>query len=118
MPEENLKGKIYTEVLVVIGLLLAAEIILGVFFTKQFGAVMSTSTYYIGDHFGWWINSLSVLTVILGLVLIVFNGGTLRSGASMPSPTSPPGSGGPFPSAAVSAAACCTGPWANLCSTL
>ena len=80
MPEENLKGKIYTEVLVVIGLLLAAEIILGVFFTKQFGAVMSTSTYYIGDHFGWWINSLSVLTVILGLVLIVFKWGDVKIG--------------------------------------
>ena len=80
MPEANLKGKIYKEVLVVIGLLLTAEIILGVFFTKQFGTAMSTMLYWIGDTFGWWINFLSVLTVILGLVLIIFKWGDIKIG--------------------------------------
>ena len=51
MPEDKLKGKIYKEVLAVIGLLLTAEIILGVFFTKQFGLAMSTMLYWVGDNF-------------------------------------------------------------------
>lgn len=80
MPNENLKGTIYKEVLAVVGLLLAAEIVLGVFFTKQFGQVMSTMTYWVGDTFGWWINGLSVLTCVLGLVLIIFKWGDVKIG--------------------------------------
>lgn len=80
MPEEKLKGTIYKEVLTVIGLLLAAEIILGVFFTQQFGAAMSTMMYWVGDNFGWWINLLSIFVVVLGLVLILFKWGDVKIG--------------------------------------
>ena len=58
--EEKLKGKLYKEVLIVIGLLLTIEIILGIFFTEKFGFVMSKMLYLIGDCFGWWINLLAV----------------------------------------------------------
>lgn len=80
MPEDKLKGKIYKEVLAVIGLLLTAEIILGVFFTKQFGLAMSTMLYWVGDNFGWWINLLSIVIVILGMVLILFKWGDVKIG--------------------------------------
>lgn len=80
MPEDKLKGKIYKEVLAVIGLLLTAEIILGVFFTKQFGLAMSTMLYWVGDNFGWWINLLSIVIVILGIVLILFKWGDVKIG--------------------------------------
>lgn len=80
MPEEKLKGTIYKEVLTVIGLLLAAEIILGVFFTQQFGAAMSTMMYWVGDNFGWWIDLLSIFVVVLGLVLILFKWGDVKIG--------------------------------------
>ena len=80
MPEDKLKGTIYKEVLTVIGLLLTAEIVLGVFFTKQFGAAMSTMLYWVGDNFGWWINLLSIAIVILGMVLILFKWGDVKIG--------------------------------------
>lgn len=80
MPEDKLKGKIYKEVLAVIGLLLTAEIILGVFFTRQFGLAMSTMLYWVGDNFGWWINLLSIVIVILGMVLILFKWGDVKIG--------------------------------------
>lgn len=82
MPEDKLKGKIYKEVLAVIGLLLTAEIILGVFFTKQFGLAMSTMLYWVGDNFGWWINLLSIVIVILGMVLILFKWGDVKIGGT------------------------------------
>lgn len=80
MPEDKLKGKIYKEVLAVIGLLLTAEIILGVFFTRQFGLAMSTMLYWVGDNFGWWINLLSIVIVILGMVLVLFKWGDVKIG--------------------------------------
>lgn len=82
MPEDKLKGKIYKEVLAVIGLLLTAEIILGVFFTKQFGLAMSTMLYWVGDNFGWWINLLSIVIVILGMILILFKWGDVKIGGT------------------------------------
>ena len=48
------KGKIYREVLIVVAVLLAVEIIFGVFFTKEFGALMVNMIYLVGDQFGWW----------------------------------------------------------------
>ena len=78
--EEKLKGKLYKEVLIVIGLLLTIEIILGIFFTEKFGFVMSKMLYLIGDYFGWWINLLAVFSVILGMVLIIFKWGDVKIG--------------------------------------
>ena len=45
MEDKTKKGKIYWEVLIVIGALLLIEIVLGIFFTDQFGAVMSNMLY-------------------------------------------------------------------------
>lgn len=78
--EEKLKGKLYKEVLIVIGLLLTIEIILGIFFTEKFGFVMSKMLYLIGDYFGWWINLLAVFSVIMGMVLIIFKWGDVKIG--------------------------------------
>ena len=78
--EEKLKGKLYKEVLIVIGLLLTIEIILGIFFTEKFGFVMSKMLYLIGDYFGWWINLLAVFSVILGMDLIIFKWGDVKIG--------------------------------------
>lgn len=80
MEENNQKGKLYKEVLVVIGALLLIEIILGVFFTEQFGIAMSNMLYWVGDNFGWWINLLSVICVVLGIVFIVFKYGDVKIG--------------------------------------
>lgn len=111
--EEKLKGKLYKEVLIVIGLLLTIEILLGIFFTEKFGFVMSKMLYFIGDSFGWWINLLAVFSVILGMVLIILNGAMSRLAGLMLNRTLRLGSGTPFPSAAALAAACFIGPWAN-----
>ncbi len=46
MEDKTKKGKIYWEVLIVIGALLLIEIVLGIFFTDQFGAVMSNMLYW------------------------------------------------------------------------
>jgi len=74
------KGKIYKQVLFVIIGLLLLEIIFGVFFTGQFGALMQNSMYVIGDNFGWWINLLCVIIVVLGIALIVFKFGDVVIG--------------------------------------
>lgn len=111
--EEKLKGKLYKEVLIVIGLLLTIEIILGIFFTEKFGFVMSKMLYLIGDYFGWWINLLAVFSVIWGWSSSSSNGVMSRLAELMPNRTLRPGSGTPFPSAAVLAAVCFIGPWAN-----
>ena len=80
MEDKTKKGKIYWEVLIVIGALLLIEIVLGIFFTDQFGAVMSNMLYWVGDNFGWWINLLSVVIILLGIALIVFKFGDVRIG--------------------------------------
>ena len=80
MEDKTKKGKIYWEVLIVLGALTAIEIVLGIFFTDQFGAVMSNMLYWVGDNFGWWINLLSVVIILLGIALIVFKFGDVRIG--------------------------------------
>lgn len=47
------KGKIYKPVLFTVGALLLIEIIFGMFFTEQFGQVMSQMISLVGDNFGW-----------------------------------------------------------------
>ena len=74
------KGSIHKEVLGAVGILFMIELILGVFFTDAFGAVMSQMTYLIGDNFGWWIDLCVVLAVILGLCYIIFRYGDIRIG--------------------------------------
>ncbi len=80
METRDKKGTIYKEVLYVILGLLVLEIIFGVFFNDQFGVIMEKMIYVVGDNFGWWINILSVLIVILGLALIVFRYGDVVIG--------------------------------------
>lgn len=74
------KGSVHKEVLVVVGILFIIELILGVFFTDAFGAVMSKMTYMVGDNFGWWIDMCAVLAVILGICYIIFRYGDIRIG--------------------------------------
>lgn len=76
----NQKGKVYKEVLLVLAALLVAEIIIGSLFTEQFGAVMSNMIYFVGDQFGWWINLLAVVIIVLGLALIIFRYGDVVIG--------------------------------------
>lgn len=76
------KGSIYKEVLLVLGLLLLVEIILGAFFTDSFGKVMTQMIYIVGDNFGWWINLLSVFMVIMGIVFILFKYGDVVIGGA------------------------------------
>lgn len=66
------KGKIYKPVLIVIVAALLVEIVCGILFTDQFGAVMSKMLYWVGDNFGWWINLLAVFCVIVGIVIVIF----------------------------------------------
>lgn len=74
------KGKIYKEVLLILGALLVLEIIFGVFFTGQFGALMVNMIYIVGDGFGWWINLLTVIAVVLGIAIIIFKYGDVVIG--------------------------------------
>lgn len=80
MSTENQKGTLYKPVLIAIGILLLIEIIMGIFFQSTFGALMSKMLYWVGDKFGWWINLLSVLMVVFGLVLIIFKYGDVKIG--------------------------------------
>ncbi|SDX31457.1 BCCT family transporter [Eubacterium barkeri] len=80
METKEQKGKIYKGVLITIVAALVIEIIFGVFFTEQFGAVMSNMIYIVGDIFGWWINLLAVIIVVLGIVLVVFKYGDVVIG--------------------------------------
>lgn len=80
MDTNKQKGKIYKEVLFILGGLLLVEIILGVFFTDEFGAVMSNMIYLVGDNFGWWINILAVFIIILGVVFVIFKYGDVVIG--------------------------------------
>ena len=75
---------------------------------------MSKMLYLIGDYFGWWINLLAVFSVILGMVLIIFKWGDVKIGGIDAKPD--------FTTwqwysisilAAVLAAVCFIGPWAN-----
>lgn len=59
----NKKRTLYKEVLFVLAALLFVEIIAGVCFTDQFGALMSNMMYLVGDNFGWWINLLAVIII-------------------------------------------------------
>ena len=74
------KGKIYKPVLIVIVAALLAEIVCGILFTDQFGAVMSKMLYWVGDNFGWWINLLAVFCVIVGIVIVIFRWGDVKIG--------------------------------------
>lgn len=80
MDTNKQKGKIYKEVLFILGGLLLVEIILGVFFTDEFGTVMSNMIYLVGDNFGWWINILAVFIIILGVVFVIFKYGDVVIG--------------------------------------
>ncbi|WP_304507611.1 BCCT family transporter [Anaerotignum sp.] len=74
------KGSIHKEVLGVVGTLLIIEIVLGVFFTDAFGAVMSKMIYFVGDNFGWWIDMCAVMAVVLGICYVIFRYGDIRIG--------------------------------------
>ncbi|MDO4287216.1 MAG: BCCT family transporter [Eubacteriales bacterium] len=74
------KVKLYKPVLIVIVAALLIEIIVGIFFTEQFGAAMSNMLYWVGDHFGWWINLLAVFCVIAGIVIVIFRWGDVKIG--------------------------------------
>ncbi len=76
----NKKGTLYKEVLFVLAALLFVEIIAGVCFTDQFGALMSNMIYLVGDNFGWWINLLAVIIIFLGIALVVFKYGDIVIG--------------------------------------
>lgn len=76
----NSKGRIYKQVLFILGVLLLVEIIFGVFLTEQFGALMQNMIYLVGDNFGWWINLLAVSAVILGIVIVIFKYGDVVIG--------------------------------------
>lgn len=78
--KQYVKGSIHKEVLRVIGILFLIEIIFGMFFTEQFGSLMSKMTYFIGDNFGWWINLCVILAVVMGICFIVFRYGDIRIG--------------------------------------
>jgi len=78
--QEKEKKKIYKPVIFVLGALLLVEIIFGAFFTEQFGALMQNMIYIVGDNFGWWINLLSVLACVLGIVYVVFRYGDVKIG--------------------------------------
>lgn len=74
------KKKIYKPVIFVLGALLLVEIIFGAFFTDRFGALMQNMIYIVGDNFGWWINLLSILACVLGIVFVVFRYGDVKIG--------------------------------------
>lgn len=78
--KQYVKGSIHKEVLGVVGTLLMIEIVLGVFFTDAFGAVMSNMIYLVGDNFGWWIDMCALLAVVLGICYIIFRYGDIRIG--------------------------------------
>ncbi len=77
-----IKGSIHKEVLSVIGILFAIEILLGVFATDTFGAVMSKMMYLVGDNFGWWINLCAMFAVLVGIAYIISHYGDIRIGGA------------------------------------
>lgn len=80
MKESTQKGKIYKSVLITLGVLLLIEMIFGVFFTDQFGRLMINMIYLVGDNFGWWINLLAVVCIVIGLALVIFKYGDVVIG--------------------------------------
>lgn len=80
MKESTQKGKIYKPVLITLGVLLLIEMIFGVFFTDQFGRLMINMIYLVGDNFGWWINLLAVVCIVIGLALVIFKYGDVVIG--------------------------------------
>lgn len=80
MEPSTQRGKIYKPVLIILASLLLIEIVFGVLFTEQFGALTAKLMYVVGDNFGWWINLLAVLGIFLGIALVIFKFGDVVIG--------------------------------------
>ncbi|EOH90931.1 BCCT family transporter [Enterococcus pallens] len=60
--------------------ILLVEIIFGIFFQEQFGSLLNNAIYFVGDNFGWFINTLSVVSVFAALAIILFKFGDIKIG--------------------------------------
>lgn len=82
MRENKKTYSLYKAAFIPAVIILTVEIIFGVFFTEQFGAILNNIIYWVGDYFGWWINILSVLSVIFAICIVVFKYGDVRIGGA------------------------------------
>ena len=60
--------------------ILASVIIIGAIFPSQVGSVMNDLLYGMVDYFGWYINLLSLVLLILTLVFIIRKYGDIKIG--------------------------------------
>lgn len=74
------KYKLHKTAFFVASAILLVEIIFGVFFQEQFGAVLNDAIYFVGDYFGWFINGLSVIAVLAALAVVLFKFGDIKIG--------------------------------------
>jgi glycine betaine transporter len=71
---------LYKAVFIPAVIILTVEILFGMLFTEDFGAILSNTIYWVGDNFGWWINLLSVLAIIFAICFVIFKYGDVRIG--------------------------------------
>lgn len=78
--ETKRKYKLYKVAFFAAITILVVEIIFGVFFQETFGSLLNNAIYFVGDYFGWFINTLSVIAIFAALAVILFKFGDIKIG--------------------------------------
>lgn len=82
MKENKKTYRLYKAVFIPAIIILTVEILFGMFFTEKFGTLLNSTTYWVGDNFGWWINILAVLSIIFAICFVIFKYGDVRIGGA------------------------------------
>lgn len=61
-------------------ILLTIMILVGIFFHRQMGDMLNSMLYWMADTFGWYVNLISLLCLILSVVFIIYKYGDLKIG--------------------------------------
>ena len=61
-------------------ILLTVMILLGIFFQEQMGQLLNSMLYRMANSFGWYVNLISLLCLILSGVFIVYKFGDMKIG--------------------------------------
>lgn len=61
-------------------IVLGAFVIMGALYTEEVGAIMTSLLYTMADYFGWYIQSLSLVLLILSVVFVVRKYGDIKIG--------------------------------------
>ena len=65
---------------------LAAFIFYGVFFQESLGKLLNSLLYGMANGLGWFINLLSLASLLLALVVVIYKYGDIRIGGDMAKP--------------------------------